>query len=584
MKKTNKYYPNFQRDKFYDFADLINSVADKYTDKDCYRFIRNKNEYKISFSEYRDTINAFGVGLREIGAAPGHIAVIGEKCYEWLAAYFASVIYGGVAVPLDKELSEEQIRGFINFADCETVVYTKKYRKVFEGFKDEMPNVKNYIEITLDAPEIPCAEKSPSGIDSFDTTFADVMNFGAAKISERGLPDLSNVDPEVMGIILFTSGTTGTSKGVMLSQRNILTSMDGGLEIIDIRSDDTIVSVLPFHHTYEMTAGIMATYAVGATVCINDNIKNTTRDMKYFKPTMLALVPLFVTTIYKKIMDTAHKKGLDKTLVRLMKTDHVLRKIGIDMRKAFFSQVTSNFGGRLTRIVCGGAPMPPDLLDKFASLGISVAEGYGITECSPVIAVNPFVNARKGSCGLILNNMQIYIDRDSADDETGEIVVKGDNVMLGYYKNEEATRAVLDERGWFRTGDCGYIDEDNFVHITGRQKNVIVLNNGKNVFPEEIEEYLEQIPTIAECVVVGKKSKDDDTINVTALIYPDYDRLAEREGVSGDEAVSDYFKNQIVKLNKKLAGFKQIRNIEIRKTPFPKTTTQKIQRHKIDKE
>lgn len=386
-----------------------------------------------------------------------------------------------------------------------------------------------------------------------------------------------------MSIIIFTSGTTGTSKGVMLSQKNVLSCLCSALKLIDVSSDDVLVSVLPFHHTYEMTAGILAAYAIGATVCINDNIRNTTRDFKYFKPTILALVPLFVTTLYKKIMDTARKKGLDKTLQRLMKTDRLLRHVGIDLRKAFFSQITSELGGRLTRIICGGAPMPPDMVEKFSSFGISVSEGYGITECSPVIAVAPFEYTRRGSCGLLLSNMQLYIDRDDVHDETGEIIVKGDNVMLGYYKNEAATAEVLSDRGWFRTGDCGYIDSDSYLYITGRKKNVIVLNNGKNVFPEEIEEYLGEIELIKECTVVGRTAEKDGKVNVTAIIFPDYER-AKEENITTDEEINIYFRNEIAKLNKRIASFKQIKGIEIRKTPFPKTTTQKIQRYKINNE
>ncbi len=581
--KNKKYYPCHNEKYINDFADLLYTNARDYGEKACYRFLRNKTEYKISFTEFAKTVNGLGAALTELGVNLGHTAIIGEKCYEWLASYFAAIIFGGVAVPMDKELAEDQIRSFVNFADCEAVVYTKKYRDVFVGHEEEMPYVKYYVEITLDAPE-PIVDEVTAIPDGRHMPFGKLVRWGNGIVVEKGLPGITkkqNVDK--MSVILFTSGTTGTSKGVMLSQKNIISNVTEALKIVNVNSSDILVSVLPLHHTYEMTAGILSAFAVGATVCINDNIKNTTRDFKYFQPTVIALVPLFVNTVYKRIMDNVRKKGMEKTVNGLIKTDKVLRRVGIDLRKTFFSQITAAFGGRLDRIVCGGAPLNPEMVERFASFGITIAEGYGITECSPVIAVNPFENTRLHSCGLILGNIQCYIDRDDAKDEAGEIVVKGDNVMLGYYKNEEATAEVLDERGWFRTGDCGYIDGDNYLYITGRKKNVIVLNNGKNVFPEEIEEYLENIELIKECTVVGRKSAEDDTINVTAIIYPDYDRMQE-QGITTEEGIHEYFRKSVIDLNKGIASFKQIRGVEIRKTPFPKTTTQKIQRHKIDKE
>ncbi|MBR6514552.1 MAG: AMP-binding protein [Clostridia bacterium] len=581
--KTNKYYPCHSEKSINDFADLLYSCAREFGSKDCYRYLRRKTEYKVSFSDFAKTVNGLGSALCEMGVNKGHTAIIGEKCYEWLSAYFAAIIFGGVAVPLDKELAEDQIRSFINFADCEAVVYTEKYRGVFEGHESEMPAVKCYICISAGAP-VSLTDEPAVAPETNHMPYGDTVKWGHYLNVKRGLPEVvKKQDTEKMSVILFTSGTTGTSKGVMLSQKNIISNITEALKIVRVDSKDVLVSVLPLHHTYEMTAGILAAFAVGATVCINDNIKNTTRDFKYFQPTVITLVPLFVNTVYKKIMEGIRKKGMEKTVNGLIKTDKVLRRVGIDLRKQFFSQITEAFGGRLNRIVCGGAPLNPEMVEKFASFGITIAEGYGITECSPVIAVAPFENVRLHSCGLVLPNLQCYIDRDDPRDETGEIVVKGDSIMLGYYKNPEATAEVLDSRGWFRTGDCGYMDKDNYLYITGRKKNVIVLNNGKNVFPEEIEEYLERVDFIKEVTVVGRRSTEDDTINVTAIIYPDYDSLYEK-GIIGDMEVESHFKKAVVELNKNIASFKQIRGVEIRKTPFPKTTTQKIQRHKIDKE
>jgi long-chain acyl-CoA synthetase len=369
----------------------------------------------------------------------------------------------------------------------------------------------------------------------------------------------------------------------MLSQRNIVFCAIQSSKLVDISSEDVLVSVLPLYHTYEMTGGILIALRNGCTICLNDSIANSLRDFKHYRPTMLALVPLFVSTIYKRILDTAEKKGASKSLALAVSTSKYLRLVGLDVRRRLFGEVLSALGGRIRTIICGGAALNPDLVARFEEFGISLKQGYGITECAPIISVVPYNVNRPSSCGIPIDGMQVMIDREKASDETGEIMVKGDNVMLGYYKNKQATDEVLTPRGWFYTGDCGYTDKDGFLYITGRRKNVIVLNNGKNVFPEEIEEYLERVPLISDSIVVGRKTDDGDTIQLTAVIYPDYEKAAEKNLIKDDEILT-FFRENIIKLNKTLVLYKQIRNIEIRKTPFPKTSTQKIKRHKVDTE
>lgn len=293
----------------------------------------------------------------------------------------------------------------------------------------------------------------------------------------------------------------------MLSEKNAVAAVNSACEAVDFSADDTIVSVLPIHHTYELCCHIAA-INYGVTVCINDSLKNVLRNFAFFKPTGIILVPLFVNTMYKKIWDTAKKSGKDKKLAAAITASKTMRKVGIDMREKLFKEVREAFGGRLNKIICGGAALNPDYVEKFEEFGINIYEGYGITECSPLISVTPYYAPKRGSVGPCVQSCTAKIDGTAKNDKgfiEGEICVKGENVMLGYYKNEKATEEAFDEEGYYRTGDIGYMDGDGYIYITGRKKSVIVLNNGKNVFPEEIEEYLGNIDSIAESVVVGRK-------------------------------------------------------------------------------
>lgn len=561
--------------------DVIKYPASTYPDKTAFRYRRSNEEYQITYHRLLKLVEAFTSSLITAGLSGKHIAIVSEKRFEWITAYFAIINAGGVAVPLDYDLDREQMLGFINFADCEGVIYSEKFTQAIENRRIDLPKVTRFVKIE----NIPLpAETEISELDTTGDffTYRNMITYGY-KLAAEKFPLPVCDDPDKMCALIFTSGTTGTSKGVMLSQRNITFDINQSSKLVDLDEKDVLVSVLPLFHTYEMTAGILLPLLYGATICINDSITNALRDFKSYKPTMLALVPLFVSTIYKRILDTAEKKGSSKKLAAAIRASKYLRMAGIDLRRRLFGEVLAAFGGEIRTIVCGGAALNPDLVARFDELGIDLKQGYGITECSPIISGVPYNVVRSASCGKPIEGMQVIIDRENASDETGEIVVKGDNVMLGYYKNKQATDEVLTPRGWFYTGDCGYMDDDGYLYITGRRKNVIVLNNGKNVFPEEIEEYLERIPLIRECLVIGRMSNEDDSIKLTAMIYPDYEKATEANLAKDDEILA-YFKEKIIELNKSLVIYKQIRNIEIRKTPFEKTSTQKIKRHKVDAE
>ena len=397
---------------------------------------------------------------------------------------------------------------------------------------------------------------------------------------EKGYEIGKDRDLERLAVMLFTSGTTGTSKCVMLCEKNVVAAVNSALESVEFTEDDVIVSVLPIHHTYELCIMITAT-ALGMTVAINDTLRHLIKNFQLFQPTGLILVPLFITTMNKKIFDTARKKGKEKILRLSVKASYTLRHVGIDMRKNLFKNVISAFGGRLNKIISGGAPLNPELVREFDEFGICICEGYGITECSPLISVCPYYAVKPGSVGPSVSSCRVRIastGKNAKGFDEGEIQVKGDNVMLGYYKNDEANAEAFTEDGWYCTGDIGYLDDDGYIFITGRKKSVIVLENGKNVFPEEIEEYLSEVESIAESVVVGRKSESGLEVILTAIVYPNFDAF---ENKSDREAIEAKIKEDINTLNKKLVGYKQIRAVEFRDTEFEKTTSKKIKRHLV---
>lgn len=566
-----------KREPAYDFRSILENSARDYGEKDYLVYKRGGGLESISFAGFEERVRALSEAFFGLGIAGGSVAVVGETSPEWIIAYLATIITGGVIVPLDKELSVDAISGFVKKVGCCCVVYSKKCAEFFEN-KAEYPTVDYFVQFD--------PEKEPSFTDQKpekgEVDFVELLNFGRRRVDEGSEKyESAAVDMEKVCAILFTSGTTGSSKGVMLCQKNIIHAINGSYCRTGFESDDVVVSVLPIHHTYEMTCGILTPLYIGATVCINDSLKYIVRNFQLFKPTGLVLVPLFVTTVYKKIWETARKGGKEKLLRGSMAVSDALRKVKIDPRKLLFKEVQKVFGGRLKRIICGGAPMPADLVADFEAFGIKLCQGYGITECAPLISVCPEKNNKAGSVGPAIPGVKVKIDVEEEEEGKliGEILVNGPNVMKGYFMDEEATADVLNG-AWFRTGDYGYLDEEGFIFITGRKKNVIVLNNGKNVFPEEIEEYLGKIELVKECVVIGRTS-EDGTVVVTALIFPDMPRAAELGMEEDINVVGAAIKEEIAKLNRTLPSFKQIRGIEMRRTEFEKNTSKKIIRYTI---
>jgi len=531
---------------------------------------REKEIVDVTFADFYYTVEKLIAAIKKAGLEGKRIAIIGETCPEWLEMFYATISSGAVAIPFDKELLVTEIKGFIEISKADAIFFSPKYAKKYTELKEAG---------ALDSLEyiIPADLSEMEGVD--DKRVVPFYDFVAGAEAETIMPsEIMRAKPRgEMCIMLFTSGTTGSSKCVMLSERNIVACANAACESTNFSDEDVLLSVLPIHHTYELAINI-AIAMYGATVCINDSLKTVLKNLKLYKPTGLVLVPLFLTTFNKKIWDEVKKKGMEKKLKMGMTASNAMRAFGIDMREKLFAEILAAFGGNLQKIICGGAAMEASLMKTFDALGIEVCEGYGITECSPLIAVNPYYKRKLGSVGPAVPCCDVRIDGESTDEKgrvIGEIIVKGENVMIGYYDNIEANLDVFTDDGWFRTGDLGYMDSDGYIYITGRKKSVIVLNNGKNVFPEEIEEYLGKIENIKECVVVGRDKGDGSEIMLTAVVFPDFDAYPEDEPIDN---IADDIKKQVLELNRSLPSFKQIRNIDIRKTEFEKTTTRKIKR------
>ncbi|MBQ7160383.1 MAG: AMP-binding protein [Clostridia bacterium] len=549
-----------------DLRDLVRSNAECFGDKPQY-FYKDKSTkvYKeFTYNDMYDHVNAIGTAFSVLGVMGKHIAVIGETWPDYVSTYYATVLGGGVIVPLDRELALDEIVNFCNLAEIEAIVYTEAFNNKLTPLADRMTGMKYFIPMNE-------GEKSTS---EKVKTLDEVLEIGREEIrcGNRTFLDCE-VEPDTLAAILFTSGTTGTSKGVMLTHGNLTAAINASTQTTPYDYNSVFVSVLPIHHTYEMTCQHFAASNDGAAIYINDSLKNVLRNFAKFKPNALALVPLFVETMHKRIWSEIDKRGMRKKVRAAMKLSNALLKVGIDKRDKFFGQITGAFGGELRSIICGGAPISPDIIKDFEAFGITVLEGYGITECAPLVAVNRPGEIRYHSVGRAVPGCEVRIDKNDPNDETGEICVKGANVMIGYYKNEEATREAFTDDGWFRTGDIGYIDKDGYIFITGRKKNVIILSNGKNVFPEEVESYLYKCELIKECVVIGRENANGEVV-ITALVYPD----DERRGDMTDEQVRDAIKAEINEINRALPSFKQVREVELRSEEFEKTTSKKIKR------
>ena len=578
--KMEKYKPINRRrmervlPHIWDVTDLCD-IIERHGNKTLFRYYEGKDIQSMTYATFGTQVREAAAAFTAMGLCGEKIAVIGETSPQWVCTYLGALAAGCVIVPMDKELDTEEIRRFIAMVDARAIVYSKSFNEKFiKSISDGDTGIRYFIPIT------------PAYDSSFDNkviAFDQLLTCGRERVERDGYHYPIVRNREKLAEMLFTSGTTGTSKCVMLCQKNIFAAVNAAVETVCFSADDVVVSVLPIHHTYELMC-VLAEMVYGIEICINDSLRHVMKNFQLFKPTGLVLVPLFINTMYAKIWSEAKKSKKETILKAGLATSKTLMAVGIDARRKIFKSVLDAFGGRLDHIICGGAKLNPDLIAAFEDFGISIFEGCGITECSPLTCVTPYFARKYGSVGPAVPCCRVRIDEKTGSGENeegyveGEIQIKGDNVMLGYYNNPEANEAAFTTDGWYRTGDIGYMDGDGYVYITGRMKSVIVLENGKNVFPEEIEEYLGKIDTICESVVVGRKAPDSDAIILTAVVFPAYDKFP--TGAS-EELIRESIRNSINAMNRRLPGFKQVKAVEYRQTEFEKTTSKKIKRHLV---
>ena len=569
MRNYKKNYPLYETTVFSDFRVMTENVANKYPNKVAYSFKENPHKPEITkktFAETRKYIVAMGTGLVDLGVREKHIAIIGEASYNWITSYYATMSIGAVTVPIDKELPAADIKSIIESAECDFVIYSSVIDTKIKTVREELSIHPKFI----------CMSKKTELDDV--TMLGDIIIKGEKLVDEGDNSYYDyDLDPNKLASIVFTSGTTGKGKGVMLTQTNIVSDMTQGMYNFNITPKT--LCVLPPHHTFGSTVNFVGHYSQGAEVYISNGLKYILNELKEQQPTHLILVPLFVETFYKRIWATAEKQGKDKLLRKMIKASNGMRKVGIDLRKKLFASVTAAFGGKLEMIICGGAALNQDIIDTFEGIGIVILNGYGITECAPLISCNRNEYRKKGSVGVPIIGEKVKIANPDENGE-GEICVKGPNVMMGYYKNPEATAAAFDKDGYFKTGDYGKLDEEGWIYITGRLKNLIILSNGKNVYPEEIENEISRIYGVNEVVVYEGLNADGSSKDcIVAEIYPDFDAL-KSHGITDPQK---HFKDGVNEINKRSAPYKKVQIVKIRNEEFEKNTSKKIIRFKINR-
>ncbi len=565
-----KNIPLYEVRKIETLKDMLDSSEKLFSNETAFLIKTEEGgAYKpITYKQFRDDVNALGTALMHLGLSNGRVAIISENRYEWAVTYLATVNGTGVVVPLDKELPVSELKNLLARSKSDAVVYSDAKKEDVESIAAEIPNVK-YL-ISMDASE------STESIHSF----RELLKLGYERIQngERSFLD-ATIDKEAMRILLFTSGTTDTSKAVMLSHRNICSNLMDMCSMLYIGKDDVFLMILPMHHTYACTCGFLCQIYRGCTIAFCEGLRHIVKNLKESKTTILLGVPLLLEAIYKRIWDQAAKDP--KTLKKLkmgLKISRALKAIGIDVRRKLFKPVHENFGGAIRMFISGGAAIDPQVVQGFQDMGIHCLQGYGLTECSPIIALNRGCDYNNRSAGLPVPNTQIKVDNPN-EEGIGEIIAKGPNIMLGYYEDEAATKEALID-GWFHTGDLGYMDDDQFVYITGRKKNVIVTKNGKNIYPEEIETLLGRSPFVSECLVYGKTGEGTGEIEVAAEIYPDMDKIKEELGTENPtkEQIHELLDKEVLQVNKSLVLYKYIRYFTVRDEEFEKTTSKKIKR------
>ena len=536
--------------------------------------INHKEPYKeFTYEEFGQDVVAFGSKMKNLLPKNPRVVIIGETTYQWYVAYMALLCGLGIAVPVDKELPDNELENLILRSKASAVIYSAKKRDAIKKIEHSLTNVKFFVQ--MDSDELITRkdvgmnyliQEGKEMIDSGDTTFLE-----------------TEIDPEEFKVLIFTSGTTSKSKGVMICNRNLAANVNAVSEYVHIYPSDRLFSILPLHHTYESTIGFLVPFACGASVYICEGLRYIVSGMQEAKPTVMLTVPLLIENLYKKINETIKKSKKEGMVNSMIHVTNALKMINVDIKKKVFKEILDNLGGSLRIIVSAAAPIDSKIAKWVEDIGIKFIQGYGLTETAPIAALTPeYLPSKYASTGLAVKDTQIVL-RNQNENGEGEILIKGPTVMLGYYEDEEATKEAIQD-GFFASGDIGKMDDDGFLYITGRCKNVIVTQNGKNIYPEEIELMLSEIPEVSECMVYGKDENEDNKNNkeliITAKIIPNRTKITELYGENlSEEEIEKIIWKKVKEVNKKLTSYKAVKKIEIKTDEFEKTTTMKIKRY-----
>ena len=545
-------------EQYRDLRELLNKTANKYSDEVAFKIKYRDEIVGVKYSKFVEDVKAFGAYLTTLNMDKKRIAFISPNRYEWCVTYMAVATSNMISVPLDRALPENEFTALVERSEAEVLVYDNKYAEAVSNMKENKNiNVKYYINMDTDLNK--CITDGKVILTKKDCKYNKIK-----------------IDSDKMKFMLFTSGTTSASKCVMLSHRNICSNIEAITKTLDLTKEDILLSFLPLHHTFECTAGFLYPISVGAKIAYCDGIRHFQKNLVDYGVTALINVPIMLENVYKNIWKQIEKTKKERTVKVALKSSEALLMVGIDVRKTLFKSVHEALGGKIRLIVSGAAGIQPAVAKGFNDFGITLYQGYGLTETSPVVAVENVENTKNGSVGKALPKVEVKIDEPDHEG-IGEIWVKGPNVMLGYYNDEENTKAVM-KSGWFKTGDLGKIDDEGFIFITGRKKDVIVLKNGKNVFPQELEALVNDINLVKESFVYGDTDETGDVTLKVKIVY-DKEAVIEELGIMQDAELHEYFVERVKEVNKKMPTYKYIRDVMITDEELIKTTTRKIKRH-----
>lgn len=563
--------PIYQTRKINDLKDMMVQSASLFGSRNAF-LIKGKNGeyYGKTYAQLKEELDALGTALIDMGLKDKKIAILSQNRAEWCTTYLTVTGGVGVVVPLDRELPFNEIENLISRAGASAIVFSSKHAEDMAKLAGNS-NIDFFINMDLEENEGPnflslsgLIDKGRDLVANGDRRYLDAV-----------------IDPDSMAALIFTSGTTDLAKGVMLSSKNIVSDVRSVCSMLYLDETDSSISILPLHHTYECTANFLVMMYNGCCFSFNEGLKYIVQNLQETRPTILMLVPLILENMHKKIIKQASKSLLSKLKLNfaIEISNFLYYFLKIDIRRKIFKQIHNIFGGRVRLVISGAAAINPDVSNDLCAMGIRIVQGYGLTECAPIVAVNNDRGFRHDSAGKALAGVEITVE-NVGEDGIGEFVISGDNVMLGYFENPSATAKVL-KNGRLYTGDLGYIDEEGYIFITGRKKNVIVTKNGKNIFPEEVEAYLAKCPYVKESLVWGRYQEESGETEVNAQIVVDVDEIKERLhlNIISNEEIYKLINSEIREINKQMPLYKRIKDFTLREEEFAKTTTKKIKRY-----